>query len=585
MGESFGRETGVRSGANLTRSDNAIHKARDSVLSFFYPQSGVITGVENGIVNVKFSTEEKLKKGMRFSVFRKGKPFFHPVTKKPMGNSEGFIGRIEISEGQLETAVANNGSLLCRIVSGNPETGDTVRITSSRIKLAFFQDKKADWSLSEVFYEALKESGRFDILESYTKNYEPDELSEAARGLGAEAVLMFSTPTDAGERFLNVKLFWAKDIKIFLDLKESVGVNLGRELTSEEAIISIGSAEGKPWGSHKLAGGKFISMGDLDGNGERELVVSDGNNIRIFDYKQEPREIWFMKGNPQVKILNIDVLDFNNNGRAEIFVTSILLDDAFDAETIDSEVLRKGNEIRMSSFVLEYDPPIGYRRIWDKAAYVLRVVGKKLLMQSFNPYKTLIGPVHSGVWRDGRYQTGKPLELPSGINIYGFIYVDWKDSGYTHILAFDNSGYLSLYNGGELIWMSKESYGEFETLFDRVSDSAVKQEKKWVVKGRLVTVRTGRGQEVIVVKKIPIVERVPGLGYGKAEVYSFWWDGEKMVKTLVITEVHGTVTDYWVEEKNLLLIARPNALIFLKRSLSGDFVKGSILYYYNLAGK
>ncbi|MEF9426254.1 MAG: hypothetical protein L0956_03455, partial [Candidatus Mariimomonas ferrooxydans] len=258
---------------------------------------------------------------------------------------------------------------------------------------------------------------------------------------------------------------------------------------------------------------------------------------------------------------------------------------AFDAETIDSEVLRKGNEIRMSSFVLEYDPPNGYRRIWDKAAYVLRVVGKKLLMQSFNPYKTLIGPVYSGVWRDGRYQTGKPLELPSGINIYGFIYVDWKDSGYTHILAFDNSGYLSLYNGGELIWMSKESYGEFETLFDRVSDSAVKQEKKWVVKGRLVTVRTGRGQEVIVVKKIPIVERVPGLGYGKAEVYSFWWDGEKMVKTLVITEVHGTVTDYWVEEKNLLLIARPNALIFLKRSLSGDFVKGSILYYYNLAGK
>ncbi|MEF9476214.1 MAG: hypothetical protein L0958_05965, partial [Candidatus Mariimomonas ferrooxydans] len=93
------------------------------------------------------------------------------------------------------------------------------------------------------------------------------------------------------------------------------------------------------------------------------------------------------------------------------------------------------------------------------------------------------------------------------------------------------------------------------------------------------------GQEVIVVKKVPIVAGVPGLGYGKAEVYSFWWDGEEMVKTLVMTGVHGTVTDYWVEDENLLLIARPNALIFLKRSLSGDFVHGSILYYYNLAGK
>ncbi|MEF9426562.1 MAG: hypothetical protein L0956_05080, partial [Candidatus Mariimomonas ferrooxydans] len=193
-------ETGAGSSADLTGGDNAIHKARDSVLSYFYPQSGVITGVENGTVNVKFSTEEKLRKGMRFSVFREGKPFYHPVTKEPMGKTEELIGRIEISEVQPGIDHENDGSCLCRIVRGSLEIGDTVRITSSRIKLAFFQDKKADWSLSEVFYEALKESGRFDILESYTKNYEPDELSEAARGLGAEAVLMFSTPTDAGER-------------------------------------------------------------------------------------------------------------------------------------------------------------------------------------------------------------------------------------------------------------------------------------------------------------------------------------------------------------------------------------------------
>ncbi len=568
-GESFGQESGANSGANTTENNNPIYTVRDSVLSYFYPVSGIIVGVEKELVKVNFLTEKRLKKGMRFSVFREGKPFYHPVTKEPFGKSEEFIGRIEIGEARLESTPTHSEeeSYLCSVVNGSPKIGDIVRITSSRIKLAFFQDKKAEWTLSEVFYNSLKDSGRFDFLESYTKTYDPKELSMLARELGAEAVLLFSTPLKDENIFLNVKLFWAEDAATFAEIEKAVGPSLVKELMPEEELISIGSIEEEPWGSYKLAGGEFFAMGDVDGNNERELIVSDGNNIRIYSYKQEPREIWFIKGNPQENILSIDVLDLNKNGRAEIFVTS----------------LRDKNI--MNSFVVEYDPSEGYRRIWNKAPYVLRVIGKTLLMQSFTPFKTFTGPVYKGVWKGGHYQTGKPLELPAGINIYGFTYVDWQDNGHSHILAFDDDGYLNLYSSSELIWKSKESYGRFEGSFKRKTYSVVNPEKKWFVKGRLVLVKTKRGQEVIVVKKIPFVSRVPGLGYEKAEVYSLWWDSEVMDKTLVLGGIDGTVTDYWVEGNDLLLIAKPNLLAFLTRVLSGDFVKGSILYYYNLTGK
>jgi len=586
-GESYGQKTGIPTATDSTGGINPVYAARDSVLSYFYTVSGKVEETGKDFVKVNFITDKGLKKGMRLSVFREGEYFYHPVTQEPMGKSEEFNGKVEISEELLSgsaRAASGRKIYLCRVISGNPGVGDVVRITSSRTKLAFFQDKLADWSLSEMFYGALKDSGRFEILETYTKSYEPDKLSELARGLGAEAVLMFSTPTEDGTRFLNVKLYWPEDARLFSDIKEVVGADLARELTTDDELIPTDLSRTEPWGSYKLSAGELIAMGDVDGNGIKELVSSDSINIRIYSFEDEPREMWFIKGSASEKHLSIDVLDLNNNGKAEIFVTS-LRNFSFDADTADSEIKRKKTEKKMNSFVLEYDPAKGYKRIWDNAPYVFRVNGRALLMQSFTPVKTLTGPVYKAIWKDSRYQTGGALELPSGVNIYGFTYVDWRDSGHLHILAIDDDGYLNLYSGSELIWRSKDSYGKSELSIEGKTQSVANNTKKWFVKGRLVQVKTDRGQEVIAVKRNPFLSRVPGLGHKDADVYSFWWDGTSMDETLIMGGINGTVTDFWVERDKLLLIARPHVLMFLKKSLSGDLAKGRILYYYNLAGK
>jgi hypothetical protein len=567
MGESFAQELKTERVAATAMDDNPVYAVRDKVLSYFYPVSGVIKSVENGRVWIELRSDKKFKKGARFSVFREGIPFYHPVTKEPIGKSEKFVGSIEIEEVSKE-------SYLCRVVNGNPEVGDIVRITSSRIKLAFFQDRKSEWTISEVFYNSLKDSGRFDLVESYTKTYDPEELSMLAKELGAQAVLLFSTPVKEENLFLNVKLFWSEDATTFADIEEMVGTGIVKELTSEAELIPIATAGGVPLGSYEFTGGKFIAMGDIDGNGERELVVSDGNNIRIYSYKKEPREIWLINGSPAEEHLSIDVLDLNNNGRAEIFVTS----------------LRNENVIK--SFTLEYEPLEGYRKIWEKSDYAVRVMGKTLLMQAFTSSKAFTGPVYSGVWKDGSYQIDKAFTLPDGVDIYGFTYVEWSQTrlieqnrGHSYILAFDDDGYLNLYSGNELIWRSKGSHGKFDIAYNKKSPSVVNPEEKWFVKGRLVTVKTERGQEVIVIKKIPYLSRVTGLGYKRAEVYSFWWDGGIMDESLILSGISGTVTDYWVEGDKLLVIATQNLLTFLTKTLSGDFERNSILYHYNLKGK
>ncbi len=565
-----------------TKSGSAVDALKDSVLSYFNPVNGSITEAGRDTVKVNFRDRERLKKGMRLSIFREGKPFYHPVTKEPIGKSESFIGRIEITD-EIQN-LQPGAPLNCRVINGSPQAGDLARITSSGITLAFYQGKDTPWSLSETFYNALKGSGRFNLKEgSYIKSYDTETISKQAAELGAEAIIFFSTLLKDSSLLLNVKLIWPEDGKVFAEFQETAEQDFVREIESSDELMSLGTVEEEPRDSYRIPAGELIAAGDVDGNGEKELIVSDGNTIKIYKFKQEPHEIWSIKGSPYERHLSINTLDLNGNGRDEIFITSLTNINS-DAGLADSEMKRKGSVYNMISFALEYSPSGGYKRIWDINSYALRVVGKTLLMQRFTLDRAFTGPVYKGIWKDGDYITENPLELPEGIEIYGFAYVDRRSSGHANVLVFNDRGYLNLYDGGELIWSSKDSYGKFES-FAKQSYSVANQDAEWFMKGRLISLSNKQGDEAIVVKKIPFLNKLESLGYKKSEVYSLRWDGEAMAETLIAGDINGTVTDYWAEGDDLLLIVRQNMYMFLKKSLSGDLMKGSILYYYNFSGK
>jgi hypothetical protein len=75
---------------------------------------------------------------------------------------------------------------------------------------------------------------------------------------------------------------------------------------------------------------------------------------------------------------------------------------------------------------------------------------------------------------------------------------------------------------------------------------------------------------------------VPGLGVKGAEVYSLWWSEGVMEEKLLMGEVSGNVTDYWIEKGRLFLLARGDMLSFVKNAATGELSKGSVLYFYNI---
>ena len=312
----------------------------------------------------------------------------------------------------------------------------------------------------------------------------------------------------------------------------------------------------------------MLAMGDINNNGKLEFVVSDGNNIRIYSQKRELREEWLIEGAPSERHLSIDVLDMNNNGYAEIFVTSRI------------------SEREMRSFVLEYHPSGGVRKIKGNIPYFLRASGKKLLMQEYGYINKFSGPVYEGIFQDGEYRPAAQLNLPKGVNIYGFTHIDWQESGKSHLLTLDDMGFIHLYDeSGSSIWKSGESYGKPNISVQRPNVQQGDQGEYWFVRRRVIAIKTERGQEVFVVRKIPNLKLIPGGGTKEAEIYSLWWDGTTMEKTPVLKGLPGSINDYRITGNSIFLIARGNIINLIKNTAAGEFSKGSLIYYYNIKGK
>jgi hypothetical protein len=560
-------------------TDHPVTSARDFVLSYFTPVNGTVLDIADGVVSVKFEGQGIIKQGMRFSVYRKGKPFYHPVTKEQLGNAEEFIGKIEVKEFKEPDRLC-----ICTAIKGDIKAGDVARITTSKIKLAFFQEKKSDWMLSEAFYSSLKDSGRFEILESYTPTYQPEELAHLAGNMNAEAVLLFSTPVKDEKKTLNIKLYWAEDAKAFASMEELAGNDTVKMLSPGEELVSASLVNKEPLGSYRLSGGQLFAIGDVDGDGNMELVVSDDNKISIYNFKEKLQEVWSLKGTPQEKHLSIDVLDVNNNGKAEIFVT--YMTGTGSINTGDGAGSMRSDNIAIKSFVIEYDPLERYKKIKDNLPYFLRVSGKTLFMQKFDTGKIFAGPVYEGEWKDGTYQPKRQMALPPDINIYGFTFVDWQNSGRHQLMTFDDDGYLILYDDqGHEIWKSGSSYGKFRFAFEKKTYSATNQVAKWYIRGRLIPVRTDRGEEIIIVSNIPLFTNAPGLGTKGTEIHSLRWDSGEMDEKRLLTELPGRITDYWIEGNKLFFIVKVSLWSIIENAASGELSKGSVLYYYNLGEK
>jgi hypothetical protein len=429
-----------------------------------------------------------------------------------------------------------------------------------KVNLLFCQSKDADWYLTDSYYRLLKETGRFNLIDTSLDTDVPGKAVEEAKRLRADVALVLTSKKEDPGTVLSQKLFWVSDGVQFSEMNANIEASLEKELSSGDKFFKPPKEEA--WLQFDLAfDARLMTVCDIDGDGKQEIVLDAGKEISVYTVGVDiQRALGGIKieGSVLDNRLRIDSVDLNRNGRDEIVVTAMKNDD------IVSHIY----EFNGSEFVLLY-----------KDNVFLRSMGNALIAQAYSRSDGFTGDVFVITW-DGDYKKGDTLRLPKGVNIYDFIYLDDPRSGRL-LLAYDEWGFLNLYDGKDMrIWRSKTDAGGFLTTFEKKAPSLPIDRGEWSVKDRLWQ----RNNEILSVKRFPLLDMVKGLGYRKSQIKKLWWNGLSMEEGVLIDNIDGTLFDYAVSGDKIMVLSSPLFGIKAGNILKGENPLKTELYIYKMKG-
>lgn len=139
--------------------EGSIDDLSRALVTYFPKVSGKITAFDKTQVEIDLNRVQGLASGVTLTVFRKEKPFHHPVTHVHMGHFEGEVGLIEVIEFTPPLLKAKRVDPTKEI-----EVGDLVRLSSTRIPLgiAMASEKSHPFLMHELSV-ALRDTGRFQV--------------------------------------------------------------------------------------------------------------------------------------------------------------------------------------------------------------------------------------------------------------------------------------------------------------------------------------------------------------------------------------------------------------------------------------
>lgn len=535
-------------------AQDPLTKLRDETVSYFKPVKGKITARRDSEVVSDLGQRSGIKSGMRLTVLREGTPFLHPITKEPLGKVETAVGTALVRDVEPDSSTLT-------ILEGNAAEGDIVRISESKMRVLFFQDRNVDWGLGEHYYQLLKESGRFELIDTSLDRGDDQEIVAEAKRKDAQVALVLRSVDAGAETVLRQRLFWVNDIAKFTESEVRLDSALIKELHLGEGMVAPLSSAGDALLVFDLPfKGKLIAMGDVHGDGKQEVIIASGKNVQIFAPGTSLLNLHEIKGNASDDLIWLDCFDINGDGKDEIIVTSMR-----DGEIISSVYGLKGSEFSL---------------FWKDSLF-LRMLNNTLIAQRYEKGVGFQGPVFAIVYENGEFRKGDVMKLPRGVNIYDFSFMNGLD-GAQYILAYDESGFLNLFNKeGLRLWVSKEDSGGFETTFKKTAPTIMVERGVWSVKDRLLS----RNKETFMVKRIPLAQMARGLGNKRSQIKTLFWTGLSMEERVLIDGISGSVIDYALSGDRLIVMSKPLFGIKGDKILKGENPLGSMLYIYSLKGR
>jgi TolB-like protein len=297
---------------------------------------------------------------------------------------------------------------------------------------------------------------------------------------------------------------------------------------------------------------KGMDIGDVNHDGLNETVVIDDRSIMIFQKKgTEFNMIHTIAGKARDTYLTVDVADINGNGTPEIIVTST-----------------NGNAL--NSFILEYVDG-KYVEIASNLPWFLRVINiasePVLLGQQKGLDDTFNTPIYEIVWRNGKYQEGRRMQIPLGLAIYGLTIENIGIGGSEKVLAIDEYDHLGVYEpttknisrievfmgSKEGLWKTEETFGGSNNHLDvNVGQTPSLTATSVYINLRILTAdlnKDGKKEIIIVRNSSPTGNYFSNVKvYTSGEVYNLEWDGVSLVENWKTGKINGYIADYQLKD-------------------------------------
>ena len=293
--------------------------------------------------------------------------------------------------------------------------------------------------------------------------------------------------------------------------------------------------QGGFWKSRDLAmEARGLAVADLDGDGKNEIVIvsADSLSVRRLENGQLVTLAEYETGTNE-RLLTVDAVDTDADGRAEIFVTGL-----------------KNTSQRLSSFVLSLSGK-ELQAIAERQNWYFRSPAKGLLAGQKRGLSDIFLP---GVWRlerDGLdYVEREPIPVPASFSVFSFCPGDADNDGDRDLVILDNDDKLRIYeNDKELLWQGGDCLGGSET---RLVDDQTGGQQKLTGDQFFLTQRVfvadinadGRNEVLTIYNKAVTGRLFQRLRrYNQASFVCLAWDGLGLSEVWHTTPVSGYASD------------------------------------------
>jgi len=557
--------------SGAANAQDPLLQLKEETLSYFTPLKGKVVAVMGKVITSDLGASSGIRKGMRFAILKEGTPFLHPITKEPMG-------RIETPAGKAVVREVKEKSSTMEIINGDAYLGDIVRISEMKVRVLFYQDRSADWNLADSYYDLLKESGRFEIMDTPLVSMNDAVLLAEAKKMNAALAFVVTGREQEKEIFLKQRILWVEDSSGLAENEVKIEAAYAKALRGSRTMgAPIASASDTLLFFDLPFGAKLIAVGDLKGDGTQEIILSTGSDLRVFALGSGLQGLYELKVAAADDFLWIDTGDINGDGKDEVIVTS-LRGRSVDT-TSDSLVQAVKDEGKVVSYIYALKGS-ELSLLWKGNLFLRSLPQTGLIAQKFDSAEGFGGPVFRMHYAAGEVKAGDEINLPKGVNIYDFVYVDGSGAA-RNVLAYDDGGYLNLYNEmGLRIWRSNDNYGGMLTTFKKAAPTVMVDRGVWSIKDRLFV----RNRDSFAVKRIPLASMAKGLGYKSSQIKTLLWTGFSMEESTLVEGISGAVQDYAFAGDKLIVLSRPLFGIKFKNIMKGESPLGSMLYIYSLKG-